>query len=70
MLADRGVASMAHYPTPPFLQPAYAEMKAHAARWPLSRRLADTVLSIPMGPHMKPGEVEQVAEAVLQTVGA
>jgi hypothetical protein len=27
------------------------------------------VLSIPMGPHMKPGEVEQVAEALLQAVG-
>jgi len=69
-LANRGVASMPHYPTPPFMQRAYAEMKADAARWPLSTRLANTVLSIPMGPHMKPGEVELVAEAVLQAVDA
>jgi dTDP-4-amino-4,6-dideoxygalactose transaminase len=68
-LAERGVASMAHYPTPPFLQGAYAEMKADAGRWPLSTRLAETVLSIPMGPHMKPGEVERVAEAVTEAVG-
>lgn len=69
-LARRGIASMPHYPTPPFLQQAYAEMRSDAARWPLSTRLAETVLSIPMGPHMQPGEVEQVAEAVLQAVEA
>lgn len=68
-LAACGVASMAHYPTPPFLQPAYAEMRAGAANWPLSTRLAETVLSIPMGPHMKPGEVEHVAASVLRAVG-
>lgn len=69
-LDRRGIASMPHYPTPPFLQQAYAEMKSDAGRWPLATRLADTVLSIPMGPHMKPGEVEQVAEAVLQAIEA
>lgn len=69
-LALHGIASMPHYPTPPFLQQAYAEMKTDASRWPLSARLAETVLSIPMGPHMKPGEVERVAEAVLQAVEA
>lgn len=68
-LAERGIASIAHYPTPPFLQPAYTEMNADSSCWPLSARLAETVLSIPMGPHMKPGEVERVAEAVLQSVG-
>jgi len=68
-LAERGVASMAHYPTPPFLQQAYVEMSSDARRWPLSTELAQQVLSIPMGPHMKPGEVEQVAEAVLSAVG-
>jgi dTDP-4-amino-4,6-dideoxygalactose transaminase len=69
-LAQHGIASMPHYPTPPFLQQAYVEMKADASRWPLSAHLAETVLSIPMGPHMKPGEVERVAEAVLQAVEA
>jgi dTDP-4-amino-4,6-dideoxygalactose transaminase len=69
-LAQRGIASMPHYPTPPFMQVAYAEMSGDAARWPLSARLAETVLSIPMGPHMKPDEVEQVAKAVLQAVDA
>lgn len=69
-LAERCVAGMAHYPTPPFLQQAYAEMKIDAGRWPISAHLAEQVLSIPMGPHMKRGEVEQVAEAVLQAVEA
>ena len=44
-------------------------MKPDAHRWPISTRLSQNVLSIPMGPHMKPGEVEQVAEAVLEAVG-
>lgn len=68
-LAQRGIASMAHYPTPPFRQQAYAEMHRDATRWPLSAKLAETVLSIPMGPHMKAGEVEQVATALLEAVG-
>lgn len=63
-LAASGVASAVHYPTPPFRQDAYSEFAARSSEWPISDRLANSVLSIPMGPHLDLQDAEQVAEAV------
>jgi dTDP-4-amino-4,6-dideoxygalactose transaminase len=51
MLADRGVQTIVHYPVPPHLQQAYANLGLARGRFPLAERLADQVLSLPMGPH-------------------
>src|SRR4029453_1251523 len=67
-LADHGVASAVHYPTPPFPQPAYAEYAPAAGRWPLSDDLAQTVLSIPMGPHLSLDDAQRVVDAVRRAV--
>jgi dTDP-4-amino-4,6-dideoxygalactose transaminase len=61
-----GVNTQIHYPTPPHLQGAYAEMGLGAGSFPIAERLAGEVLSLPIGPHL--GE-EQV-EAVIATVRA
>jgi dTDP-4-amino-4,6-dideoxygalactose transaminase len=64
-LADAGIGTAVHYPTPPFLQGAYAEYRGRADEWPLSKRLADNVLSIPMGPHLSLDDAHRVIDAVL-----
>jgi dTDP-4-amino-4,6-dideoxygalactose transaminase len=64
-LAERGVQTLIHYPVPPHLQQAYADMDVPRGSLPIAERLADTVLSLPVGPHMSDGEVEQVVQAVL-----
>ena len=69
-LAAAGVASAVHYPTPPFRQSAYAEFRDRAGQWPLTDRLAETVLSIPIGPHLTADQAEQVAAAVRRAVEA
>lgn len=63
-LASRGIATAMHYPIPPYRQQAYAEFADRADRWPISDRLADGVLSLPMGPHVTDEQAEQVIAAV------
>ena len=58
-----GVGTLIHYTTPPYLQKAYAGAFPPSA-FPLSKRLADEVLSLPMNPVMTDAEVEYVVEQV------
>jgi dTDP-4-amino-4,6-dideoxygalactose transaminase len=64
-LATRGVNSVIHYPVPPHLQGAYRDGGWHKGSLPLAERLADEVLSLPMGPTVTPAQIEAVAAAVL-----
>jgi len=55
---------MIHYPIPPHLQPAYAEMGFGEGKFPVTEAMHREVLSLPMGPHLALAELAQVAAAV------
>lgn len=61
-LAARGVQTLIHYPCPPHKQGAFQDMGLDL---PLAERLANEVLSLPIGPHLSLNQVETVTEAVL-----
>lgn len=63
-LSEKGIGTMIHYPIPPHLQPAYAELDYAAGDFPLSESIHREVLSLPMGPTMTDEEVEAVINAV------
>lgn len=66
-LADAGIATLIHYPVPPHLSGAYAELKpAGGGDWklPIAEQLASTVLSLPIGPHLTPDQIQAVVAAV------
>jgi dTDP-4-amino-4,6-dideoxygalactose transaminase len=63
-LEQRGIQTLIHYPVPPHLQQAYADLNVPRGSLPIAERLADTVLSLPIGPHMSDEEVEQVVRTV------
>lgn len=63
-LDKAGIGSLIHYPIPPHLQEAYADLKQGKGSYPLAEELAETVLSLPMGPHVEPGTVDKVAATV------
>ena len=63
-LARRGVGIMIHYPIPPHRQQAYAGMGFAANDFPIASRMADEVLSLPIGPHLSHAEQEHVIEAL------
>ena len=67
-LSDAGVDTMIHYPIPPHLTGAYAAA-FEGVRLPVAERLADEVLSLPMGPHLALQDAERVAVAVRDAIG-
>lgn len=51
-LRNHGIETLTHYPIPPHRSIAYAPATP-AGPLPLTDTLADTVLSLPIGPHME-----------------
>jgi dTDP-4-amino-4,6-dideoxygalactose transaminase len=63
-LASEGIQTLIHYPIPPHRQTAYASLGHAAGAFPLAERLADEVLSLPMGPHIEEAQVARVLEVL------
>jgi dTDP-4-amino-4,6-dideoxygalactose transaminase len=63
-LTGAGVGTLIHYPIPPHMQTAYAGLGMAPEALPLARRLADEVLSLPMGPHLKSEDMRKVIQSV------
>ena len=63
-LQSRGIGTLIHYPVPPHKSGAYAGTAAANGSYPLADELADTVLSLPMGPHMTGDQQQTVIEAI------
>ena len=63
-----GIGALIHYPIPPHLQAAYADHGFARGTSPIAERLAETVLSLPIGPHMKLEAVEEVAKVVREVL--
>jgi dTDP-4-amino-4,6-dideoxygalactose transaminase len=61
-LADAGISTLIHYPTPPHRQGAFASMASLSL--PISEQLHREVFSLPIGPHLKPDEADRVIEAI------
>jgi dTDP-4-amino-4,6-dideoxygalactose transaminase len=64
-LAERGIGTMIHYPIPPHLQAAYAELGLGEGAFPVSEAIHREVLSLPLGPHLCDAQVSEVCAAVL-----
>lgn len=63
-LNKRGVGSLIHYPIPPHLQPAYAEMQLGRGSLPVAEAIHDKVVSLPLWPQMSDAQVDLVIAAV------
>ncbi len=64
-LAEAGIGTVIHYPIPPHLQPAYADAGYKLGSFPLSERLANEVLSLPMCPAQTPEQTACVIQKVI-----
>jgi dTDP-4-amino-4,6-dideoxygalactose transaminase len=70
MLADRGVQTMVHYPLPPHLQTAYADLGYTPGAFPAAEQICNQTLSLPLWPGMTDGEIAHVTQAVRQAASA
>ena len=59
-LEKHGVQTMIHYPTPPHLQPAFAELGLKKGQFPIAEKIHDTILSLPMDPQLNEDQVDLV----------
>lgn len=67
-LAESGVGTLIHYPIPPHRQDAYSALGFNVDAFPRASRIAECVLSLPIGPHLHDSEVDEVVSLVLSNV--
>jgi dTDP-4-amino-4,6-dideoxygalactose transaminase len=60
VLSDAGIGSQIHYPIPPHMQGAYANLGYAPGDFPIAQQLAQEVFSLPMGPQTPDGTAEVV----------
>ena len=69
-LQEQGIETLIHYPVPPHLSGAYSDLGMRRGSFPVTERLADATLSLPLYPQLDPKRCAAVAEAVVQTLEA
>ena len=65
-LGEAGIGTMIHYPVPPHLQQAYADLHLQQGAFPLAESLSRRLLSLPIGPHAKAESVSAVSTTIRQ----
>jgi dTDP-4-amino-4,6-dideoxygalactose transaminase len=63
-LADHGIDTLIHYPVPPHLSAAYSEMDLKPGAFPLAEEIANTEISLPMGPHLSKEDAAYVVQTI------
>lgn len=61
-LEEAGIQTVIHYPVPPHQQEAYPEL--HGSQLPISERIHQQVLSLPVSPVMEEAEIQAVIDAI------
>jgi dTDP-4-amino-4,6-dideoxygalactose transaminase len=67
-LAAAGISTAIHYPTPLHLTDAYASLGILSGAFPVAEQAAARILSLPMFPHLRSEQQEQVADALAKAV--
>lgn len=67
-LTARQIGTVIHYPIPPHLQPAYAELGIPKGALPIAERIHEEVLSLPIWPQIGPATSARVAAACVEAL--
>lgn len=63
-LATQGIGTLIHYPIPPHMQKAYADLAIPVDALPIARQFANEVMSLPIGPHLSSEQARIVVDAI------
>ncbi len=63
-LTAKGVQTIIHYPVPPHLQKAYENLGYSKGSLPATEKMAQEILSLPFGPHLKSDQADYVIRKV------
>src|SRR5437867_498 len=68
-LAKAGIGTGIHYPVALHLQKAYLALGYKQGDFPIAEKVTGEVLSLPMYPHLRPEQLQDVANEVLNSFG-
>ena len=68
-LSENGVGTGLHYPIPLHLQDAYKNLNLPNGSYPITEKVANEILSLPMFPQLTPEQIEYVVEKIKQFYG-
>jgi len=64
-----GIGSLVHYPIPPHLSKAYDSLGYKNGSLPVAETLANSVLSLPIGPHLTDMDVDRIIDCIQKFFG-
>lgn len=67
-LAAAGIGTLIHYPIPPHMQRAYADLEIAKDEFPLTKQLAGEAISLPMGPQLEDKDVKTIIETIANDI--
>lgn len=68
-LKNKGVDTLIHYPVPPHLSAAYADLNMPKGTFPIAEKIASSELSLPIGPHLTLDEVGYIINVIKEYSG-
>ena len=63
-LTKNGIGTLIHYPIPPHLQKAYADLGYKKGDFPIAENIAETCISLPLFIGMKESDIEYISDSV------
>jgi len=63
-LKQKGIGTLIHYPVPPHFSAAYNYLAIPKGTYPVAEAMAESELSLPIGPHLSQDDAGIVAEAI------
>lgn len=67
-LAERGVSTVVHYPVPFHLQGGYTHLGYREGDFPVSEKMSQRILSLPLFPEITSEQIEYVSSTLLQVL--
>ena len=65
---QQGVSTGVHYPLPPHRQPAYKHLAIPDEALPVTNRVAEEILSLPMYPELSPDQIDGIGKVVIDAL--
>ncbi|MCL4528652.1 MAG: DegT/DnrJ/EryC1/StrS family aminotransferase, partial [Chloroflexi bacterium] len=63
-LTEQDIGTLIYYPTPPHLSEAYRDLGYSKGAFPITERLAETNLALPMSPCLIESELDIIIKAM------
>ena len=68
-LEEAGIGTAIHYPIPIHLQPASRKLGYALGSFPITERLAETMLSLPIYPELQDSEIDNIIYEIRKFIG-